>query len=164
MTHPSIEILKQQLAEVAQRRQARDTLVAEVKAAKSAYDAQMADAVARLKQLQDDTDASEQAAKRLAEAIYATTHDKKPCPGVEVKEQTLRDYKPEDAFAWAQQTRMALIPEALDVAAFEKIAAATDLPFVTTRKEGKAQLAKNLSAYLAAPEPPPATATDLLPF
>ena len=160
----SIDILRQQLAEVAKRRAERDALAAELKDARAAFEATLGDKAARLKGLAEAVAMSEDAARKLAEAIYATTQDKKPCDGVQVKVGTVYEYDAAQAFAWAQQTKMALIPESLDVKAFEKIAKATPLPFVTAREEGKAQLATDLSAYL----PPVATITggDLasLPF
>ena len=160
----STDILKQQIAEVAQRRAERDALAAELKDARAAFEATLGDKAARLKGLAEAVAMSEDAARKLAEAIYATTQEKKPCDGVQVKVGTVYEYDPKQAFAWAQETKMALIPESLDVKAFEKIAKATPLPFVTEREEGKAQLATDLSAYLPTVATLTPAETEALPF
>lgn len=156
-------ILTEQVREVATRRAERDALAAEVKDARAAFEATLGDKLARLKGLNEAVAMSEDAAKRLAEAIHATTGEKKPCEGVQVKVSTVQEYDPAQALAWARTTQMALIPESLDVKAFEKIAKASPLPFVTVREEGKAQLATDLSAYLAPVTITP-TETEALPF
>lgn len=156
------DILRAQVREVAQRRADRDALAAQLRDVRAAFEATLGDLPARLKGASEAVAMSEDAARKLAEAIYATTQEKKPCDGVQVKVGTVYEYDAAQAFAWAQQTQMALIPESLDVKAFEKIAKATPLPFVTAREEGRAQIATDLSAYLPAVVTP--ADVEALPF
>lgn len=97
---------------------------------------------------QDMVDA-ERNVKALAEAAYRATGDVMPAPGITVKLVTKLRYSAAEAFAWARDTHMALIPEQLDVKAFEKIAKATTLPFVTTETEPKVTIASDLDKALA---------------
>lgn len=97
---------------------------------------------------QDMVDA-ERNVKALAEAAYRATGDVMPAPGITVKLFTKLRYSAAEAFAWARDTHMALIPEQLDVKAFEKIAKATTLPFVTTETEPKVTIASDLDKALA---------------
>lgn len=160
----STSLLADQVREVAQRRAERDALAAEIKDARAAFEATLGDRLARLKGLNEAVAMSEDAAKKLAEAIYETTKEKKPVDGVAIKVMTRLEYDDDAALAWARQTGMAIIPESLDRKALERIAKATPLPFVTVKEEGTAQLAADLSAYL----PRTATVTpadvEALPF
>ena len=72
---------------------------------------------------------------------YLETGNKQPCEGVAVRILTKLDYNPETAFEWAVNHKMAL---KLDVTAFEKIAKASPLEFVTSREEAQATIAANL--------------------
>ena len=100
--------------------------------------------------------AAEADVRSLARAHYDATQDKTPMKGVTVKEFDVLVYDPKIAFAWAQEKKMALVPESLDVKAFEKIAGATPLPFVTKKKEPQVQIGKMIEV----PDLPPAT-TDV---
>ena len=74
------------------------------------------------------------------------TGEKKPAPGVEAKQKTTIEYNAGKAFEWAKETGIALI---LDEKAFEKIAFATNLEFVTKREEFTATIASDLPKALA---------------
>lgn len=95
-------------------------------------------------------------------AYNADKSNKKPAEGVEIKLFTVYTYDPAKAFAWAKEKGMCLIPEKLDEAAFQKVAAATpdSVPFVTITKEPKPTIAKDLSAYVPV-EDAPAAVTQL---
>ena len=73
------------------------------------------------------------------------TGDKKGIAGTEVKVFTKLDYKAEDAMAWAKESGLCLT---LDAKAFEKVAKATPLPFVTERAEPKVTIATDLTQFL----------------
>ena len=60
--------------------------------------------------------------RELTLQVYAETGNKKPAPGVGIREIIRLDYEPELARDWAIEHKMAL---KLDVAAFEKIPQAT---------------------------------------
>jgi len=69
-------------------------------------------------------------ARTLALAAYAESKDKHPAPGISIGtgNKTILTYNDKTALAWARETGIAL---ALDTKAFEKVAEATDLDFVT---------------------------------
>lgn len=83
--------------------------------------------------------------KAVALAHYEATGETKPAPGVTVKLFDIVRYDPADALAWAKQAGIALVPEALDAKAFEKIAKATRLPFVDIGQVPRPQIATDLS-------------------
>jgi len=80
--------------------------------------------------------------RSLARAHYDATQQTKPITGVEIKLYKVYEYSPARAFEWARETKMALIPESLDVEAFKKIAAATNLPFVAVSMDPRVTLGK----------------------
>jgi hypothetical protein len=141
--------IEEQVKELAARRAVFATADAALKSRESAfYDSirQETDAVALLKQ---QVETLELSIKASAEQMYRETGELKPCVGVVVKEFTVFDYPKADADAWTKEKGLARIPEQMDVKAFEKIAKATPLPFVTQSKEGRAQINRDLSQVLA---------------
>lgn len=83
-------------------------------------------------------------AKALIAVHYEQTKNTAPVAGAAVKLFKTISYDAQRAFAWAKEKGMALIPEQLDVKAFEKIASVTALDFVTHGTEPRVQLAKEL--------------------
>lgn len=69
-------------------------------------------------------------ARALALAAYAESKDKNPAPGISIgtSKKIALTYDSGRALAWARETNMAIT---LDVKAFEKVAEATNLDFVT---------------------------------
>lgn len=88
--------------------------------------------------------------RALGEAAYTATKEKKPIAGVEIKLFKVYTIDEEKGLAWARETKLCLVPERLDLEAVKKVAVATPLPFVKVHDEPKAQIAKDLSAYLPA--------------
>lgn len=81
----------------------------------------------------------------MAVAEFKSTGDKKPAPGVTVSQKVDLVYSEAQAFAWAREKNMAL---ALDLKAFEAIAKASELAFVTKVDTAAASLSRNLEAAL----------------
>ncbi len=81
-------------------------------------------------------------------AYAADPTNKKPAPGVEIKVKTVRTYDPADALAWAKEKGMCLVPESLDVKAFEKIASVQSFSFMDVKEEPQAQIASDLSKHI----------------
>ena len=81
-------------------------------------------------------------------AHYRRTGEIAPTPGGAVKLFTVYTYDPANALAWAREKQMALVPEQLDVKAFEKIAKATPLPFVQVGQEPRAAISADLDKAL----------------
>lgn len=101
----------------------------------------------------DAVTAAESDVRALATAQYASTGNKKPLPGIEIKVYDVLKYDAAQAFAWAQQKGMALVPECLDVRAFDAIAKATTLPFVSHVEDARVTLGK----VIEVPDAPNAT-------
>lgn len=107
--------------------------------------------IARITEAKAARESAEAAAKALGLAHFQLTGEKKPTPGLEVKERTTLTYADADALAWAKQTGIGIVPETFDRKALDKVAKATPLPFVTITTEPQVQLATDLTPYL--PEP-----------
>ena len=78
-------------------------------------------------------------------AAYHKTGSKHPAPGVEVRLVQQLDYDPALALIWAMDKRLAL---RLDPKAFEKLAKAMPLDFVTITEVPQATIAGDLDAVL----------------
>ncbi len=95
-----------------------------------------------------EVDAAETVVRTLALAQYDASGSLNPTPGVAVKLYETLHYEADAALAWAREKQMALVPESLNRKAFEKIAKATPLPFVSVVTEPKAQIATDLDKAL----------------
>ena len=84
---------------------------------------------------------AEVALRELAVKITEETGDKKPAPGVEVKEVQKMDYDDKVALDWAKEHGLAL---KLDETKFKSIVKADTPDFVTITTEYKAYLSKDL--------------------
>ena len=111
-----------------------------------------ADLLTRKKELGELLHTSEAQLRAAAEATYRETGEKAPAPGVKIQIRTGLQYSEPEAFAWAKQAGIAVLPEKLDVKAFEKIAKATPLPFVQAVETPAATIATDLDAALAVAE------------
>lgn len=149
----STQTLSDAVARLAILRQKQGELAAVMKAKKVTFDATIAWLVEEKKANDAETAVAEKEVQALALAHFGATQERKPADGVEIKEFNVISYSAADAFEWAKKSGLALKPESLDEPAFEKIANATPLPFVTYGKEPRAQIAKNL------PVPEPQTTT-----
>lgn len=105
------------------------------------------DLLANVRHLAEDVAYGEYELRQAAEDIFIATGDRKPCPGVEVKDFTELVYDGNKAFEWAKFHEMAL---ALDKKAFEAIAKAAQPPldFVAIFKLPKATIATDLGKAL----------------
>lgn len=116
------------------------------------FNAENAEILGHAKTISDAVATAELQVRTLARLAYERTGEKAPAPGVEIKVAKAYSWEPAAALAWAQQTRMCLVPESLDEKAFTKIAKAAPLPFVRITEEPRAFIASQLNAtdYLGA--------------
>lgn len=162
----ALALLAQLRAEVAERRTTAERAAAIVKEKTAAFEASIAEELKAAKAAKDALAVSETAARVQLLAVYEATQEKKPLEGFEVKVGKVLEYDATKAFAWAKASGVCLIPEQLDVDAFTALAKAAPqtFDFVTVRDEPKAQLAKDLSAFVPVPvvepAPQPAAADD----
>lgn len=152
-------VLEQQVREVAIRRAQVAQLAESLKAKKIAFAASIAEESAVYEVARAALDASDAATRALAIAQYDSTPEedrtKQPIPGVGIQVATEYLYDVKDALAWAKAKQMCLVPESLNVAAFEGLMKAQPeaFDFVVTQPVTKAVLAKDLSGYLDQPAP-----------
>ena len=90
---------------------------------------------------------AESEVKRLMLAAYSESGDRGGLKsvGAEVKLYDTLAYTEADAMAWAKESGMCL---ALDKKGFEKVAKATDLPFVTKGEEPRVSIASDLTPFI----------------
>lgn len=144
--------LMERVQELAAQRATLAAKKAELAERKQAFDNENRELTAEINRISDSIATSEIVVRTVADEVYAANGEKKPAPGVEIKLFETISYDQQAAFAWAQQTKLALIPEQLDVKAFEKIAKATPLPFVTKGSEARVSIATDLVKALAVAE------------
>ena len=140
--------LMQQMRLLADMRAAHAALADEMKARRDAFDFKNADLAQSLRTSSLRLTDLECEARAIALNAYKATGSKEPAPGVEIKVGKAYLYTPADALAWAKETKLCLVPESLDAKAFDKIAKATPLPFVTVREDPKVFIATQLNASL----------------
>lgn len=141
--------LQSELIKLAAARAKREELKAKLAKLREEFNNLNADLVVGEKEAAAAIELLELNIKSLALAAYKITKNKKPVEGVDVKVYDVYEYDQEKAFAWAKQTGIALLPESLDVSAFEKIAKATPLDFVKTAEEPRIQIARDLTKAVA---------------
>lgn len=90
----------------------------------------------------------EETLRKEIEFVYAETGAKKLAPGLGVRVSQILFYDQEQAFAWAQNHKLAL---QLDKKAFEKIAKADPPEFVFFEEKITPTIASDLSEYLETP-------------
>lgn len=144
--------LTDEVRTLARLRQERDELTARLDAATATFVEAWKEVVAARKAKSLEVEAAEARLKADVVAAYQATGDTAPAWGVKVKLQTVLDYQEEAALEWARRTGLALIPESLDRKAFEKLAKATTLDFVTANTVPQAQVATDLSPALTPKE------------
>lgn len=149
---PDLAALQVQVARVARLRQARDAMTKRLDDATALFLDSWQEVVDARKATIEQLTVAECDLKDSALAHYAATGERKPFQGVEVKVKSVLSYDTAEALAWAKSTTLALVPESLDVKAFEKLAKATALPFVTVHDRPQAQIARDLSAVLPDPK------------
>lgn len=121
---------------------------ATIKAARQELELRLGDQLRLLEGLRREVMTTEDTVRELSVLEYQRSGTKRPSAGVEIKVSKRLEYDRAAAWAWAQETRLCVTPAQLDEAAFEKIAKATELPFVAVREEPKVTIAKDLLAAL----------------
>lgn len=91
---------------------------ARLRASREAWEAANAELVKDVSQLTTQLTIEEKQLRWLAVKVFWDTGNKRPAPGVSIRESTDLEYSQTDALAWAKKHDLAL---ALDKKAFEKI-------------------------------------------
>jgi hypothetical protein len=138
--------LRTQLRTLADARANQLAIDEEVRRVRAEFDAANHALLANQRDGKLNIEALEREARALALVEYKATGKKDVAPGVSIKIGKEYVYSRADALAWARETKLCLLPESLDEAAFKKIASATPLPFVTVESTPAAFIATQLNA------------------
>lgn len=115
----------------------------------AAFNAEHAVEIETVKLTAQAVEGAEVAVRAVADAEYAKTKETALCPGIGVRMLSVVRYNPADAFAWGKKAETAIIPEQLDVKAFEKAAKALKLAFVTYDTVPQITIASDLDKALS---------------
>ena len=126
-----------------------------IKRARAGFEDTIAQQVQSLAGIRREIEATEGAIRGMALVTYETTGEKKAVPGVEVVVGKEYDIDEPAGLAWARTVKMCLVPEALDLKAVKKMAAVTDLPFVTVSEKPSVRIASDLLKKLESDSPLP---------
>jgi hypothetical protein len=153
--------------EVAQRKSNLDAL-------RAAFDASVAADARNLEACKRAVEAAEADVRGLALVTHTNTGSTKPMPGVQIVASKEYAIDEPAGLVWAQQTRLCLIPESLDVKAVKKLATVQALPFVRVLENPSVRIATDLAKALqesivpaeavTAPDVTPADETETLPW
>ena len=119
-----------------------------IKAARRGFEETISPQLQNLEALRRELEATEGTVRALALVVHETEGTKTPCPGVSIV--VGKEYAVDEAAAltWAKTTRMCLVPESVDLKAIKKMAAVTELPFVTVTEKPSVRIATDLLAAL----------------
>jgi hypothetical protein len=148
MPTTTTELLTVALARLRDMRSAADEGSKELIAKRVAFEATIAVETISLQEQRASIAVAEDEVRLLAlQAFEADNTNKKPAPGVEIKDFVTVYYEPSDAFDWALDHKLYL---SLNKAEFERFAksAPSMVAFVTVRQESKAQIATDLAKAL----------------
>jgi len=143
-----VSTLRSAVASLAETRAALAAMTETLATARAEWNAAHETEIRNVALLQQAVTRQEADVRALALTAYRETEDPHPAPGVSVRLYEALRYDAAEAMAWATKTGMAITPAALDRKAFEKIAKATPLPFVTYADEPRALIAADLDAAL----------------
>lgn len=138
--------LQEQINTVAQLRESLQKKMADYKTIKEAFDLSVKSITEDITQTSEFLNTAESALRELTITAYRETGSKSPAPGVGIREITRIEFDAKEAFLWASEHKIAL---KLDTSAFEKIAKASPLEFVTTSIIPQATIATDLSKYIS---------------
>ena len=139
--------LMEQLRALANERADKLALDEAVKAARLAFEDQHKDLLFAQRLAGETIAKLELHVRLLGAEIYLNTGETKPAPGVVVKLfKTMEIADAAAALAWAQQTKIGLVPETYDAKAILKVAGVSALPFVLYGEEPRVTLATQLNA------------------
>lgn len=125
---------------------------ATIKAAREAFDATIAGDIALSNLTKQALEATEAEVRGLAQITYDRDQNAKPTPGISIVQEKVYTINETAAFAWAKETKLCLLPEALDVKALKKLATVQPLPFVLISEMPSVRIASDLDKALAVVE------------
>ena len=150
MTEQTDFTLREAAQRLAAARAAKATTGAKVTEANATFEATHAALLAEYAAAAEEAAQAESILRRLAVAIHETTGEKSLGYGISVAITEKLAYEPADAVEWAKRSGTLAVTETIDVKAFDKIARAADLPFVTKTQVPSIRIATDLEAALAA--------------
>lgn len=149
-TSPDSPHIRQAVETLATARRNAAARRAALSEARQVFEAEHASLILDGKAADETAQLAEQVVRELVLVHHKTTGDGAPCAGVSIALTTEFKVDVVAGLEWARQTKMALIPESLDLAAVKKIARATALPFVTLLEVPAVRIATDLDKALDA--------------
>lgn len=150
MTDQTDTTLREAAQRLASARALKATFDAQVTAARAAFDAAHADLLNAAKLAAEEAAQADSILRMVAVAIHETTGEKSLGYGVSVATTEKLAYDQAAAVEWAKRSGTLAVVETVDLKAFEKIAKAADLPFVTKTSVPSIRIATDLDAALSA--------------
>lgn len=136
-----LEAMKEQIQTVAECRFEAQRAAQAKRVAEEAWRQENGELFAKADLTKQVTEEAEDKLRELILEHYAKTGDKKPLPGLGVREMKRLEYETATAYSWALEHKMAL---KLDIKAFEKICLVSLPEFVGIHIEPQATIAKEL--------------------
>jgi hypothetical protein len=140
--------LTSHVEQLARLRQVEAHLTSELRGVVDAFEATIADRRANIAGIRRSIEAVESDVRGLALLAYERTQSKAPAPGVSVVVGKEYDIDEAAGLVWAKATGMCLIPAKLDTKAAQKMAAVTEVPFVTVIEKASVRIATDLTKAL----------------
>lgn len=147
--------LIQQIQVVSSSREVKAKASEAVKSSREAWEEANKSLIAGVVAANIILDTDEARLRDMTIEVYNATGEKKPAPGVAIRELTKLTYDPLAALSWATEHKIAL---SLDKRAFEGIAKQSPLDFVASTIEIQATIATELPAE----QPKPSMSEDIL--
>lgn len=144
----SHEHIRVALTVLAEKRRATAIATTVMNTAYAKFEADHAGVIDAVGQAKKEEDLAEQIARELVEAHFRATGEAKPHAGAWIVMKTIYAIDEVKALDWARETKMALVPESVDIKAIAKIAGVTPLPFVTANEIPSVRIASDLDAKL----------------
>jgi hypothetical protein len=150
---PTVDITKR-VADLAALRRARAVIALELAEKRAWFDAEYAPLLASAQLAGEAVVIAEQELRIAVVQQYLIDENKAPAAGVSVKVFDYIEYDRAQALAWAQEHKIALVPESLDAKAFEKIAKASAIAFVQVIPDPRVTIATDLDKALGLADQP----------
>ncbi len=150
MTDQTDTTLREAAQRLASARALKVTFDAQVGLARAAFESAHADLLNAAKLAAEEAAQADSILRMVAVAIHETTGEKSLGYGVSVATTEKLAYDQAAAVEWAKRSGTLAVTETIDVKAFEKIAKAADLPFVTKTQVPSIRIATDLDAALSA--------------
>lgn len=143
---PTLAPLSRMVLDLAAMRQSTDQMATTLAEKRQQFEEEHRPLIDSLRESRELLGKAEARVREFAVDVFRRTGDMKPGPGLGIRTKKRLDYDLAAATAWAEEHGMALM---LDVKAFEAIAKASKLDFVTITDQPECTIARDLGSVAA---------------